>query len=51
MSVDWEMCQFWQNPQWNEHPTNPTDRMREPGWKWYSGFFSIGSTAMLEIAP
>lgn len=26
-------------------PMLPMERMREPGWKWAKGFFSMGSSA------
>jgi len=39
-----EMSQFWQNEQARLHPAVPKDSTDEPGRKWLSGFFSIGST-------
>jgi hypothetical protein len=38
------MSQFWQNLQARLQPAVPKDSTALPGWKWYSGFFSIGST-------
>ncbi len=32
-------------------PTDPTERMEAPGWKWNSGFFSIGSIATGAALP
>ena len=39
-----EMSQFWQNEQARLQPAVPNERTDEPGRKWLSGFFSIGST-------
>ena len=36
---------FWQKGQARLQPKLPTERMKLPGCKWYSGFFSIGSSA------
>ena len=44
VSFDFEMSQFWQNRQARLHPAVPNDSTGEPGRKWWSGFFSIGST-------
>ena len=44
VSRDLEMSQFWQNRQPRLHPAVPKDSTAEPGRKWFSGFFSIGST-------
>ena len=32
-------------------PGAATDRIARPGWKWYSGFFSTGSTAAETMRP
>jgi hypothetical protein len=40
----WDISQFWQNRQWRLHPAVATEKAREPGRKWYIGFFSTGST-------
>ncbi|MCK7523610.1 MAG: hypothetical protein MZV64_41225 [Ignavibacteriales bacterium] len=37
--------QFWQNLQPKLQPAVPKLRIVEPGRKWLSGFFSIGSIA------
>jgi hypothetical protein len=37
------MVQFWQFKQWKLHPAVAMEKMRVPGKKWYSGFFSTGS--------
>ena len=44
ISRDLEMSQFWQNLQARLQPAVPNDNTAEPGRKWLSGFFSIGST-------
>jgi hypothetical protein len=41
---DFEMSQFWQNRQARLQPAVPNEKTDEPGRKWLSGFFSIGST-------
>ncbi len=38
------MSQFWQNLQARLQPAVPNESTDEPGRKWLSGFFSIGST-------
>src|ERR1700722_15985771 len=43
-SRDLLMSQFWQNLQARLQPAVPNDSPAEPGRKWLSGFFSIGST-------
>jgi len=43
MSRDFDMSQFWQNLQARLQPAVPKDSTAEPGRKWCSGFFSIGS--------
>ena len=44
ISRDLLMSQFWQNLQARLQPAVPNDSTDEPGRKWLSGFFSIGST-------
>src|SRR5262249_51526768 len=44
ISFDLEMSQFWQNRHARLHPAVPNDSTDDPGRKWFSGFFSIGST-------
>src|SRR5262245_14606268 len=44
ISRDLEMSQFWQNLHDRLQPAVPNDRTGVPGRKWFSGFFSIGST-------
>src|SRR5215472_14955233 len=44
ISRDLEMSQFWQNRQPRLQPAVPNDSTDDPGRKWLSGFFSIGST-------
>jgi len=44
VSRDLEMSQFWQNRQPRLHPAVPDDSTADPGRKWFSGFFSTGST-------
>jgi hypothetical protein len=43
-SRDFEMSQFWQNLQDRLQPAVPNESTDVPGRKWFSGFFSIGST-------
>ena len=43
-SLDLEMSQFWQKRQARLQPAVPNESTAEPGRKWWSGFFSIGST-------
>jgi hypothetical protein len=38
------MSQFWQNLQARLQPAVPNDSTADPGRKWLSGFFSMGST-------
>ncbi len=45
ISRDLEMSQFWQNLHARLHPAVPNERTLVPGWKWLSGFFSMGSIA------
>src|SRR5262245_63431718 len=44
ISLDFEMSQFWQKRHARLHPAVPNDSTDDPGRKWLSGFFSIGST-------
>ncbi len=44
ISRDFEMSQFWQKRQARLQPAVPKDSTDVPGRKWFSGFFSIGST-------
>ncbi len=44
ISLDFEMSQFWQKRQARLHPAVPNEKTDEPGRKWLSGFFSMGST-------
>ena len=44
ISLDFEMSQFWQNLQARLQPAVPNESTELPGRKWFSGFFSIGST-------
>ena len=44
ISFDLEMSQFWQKRQARLQPAVPNDSTEVPGRKWFSGFFSIGST-------
>jgi hypothetical protein len=46
-----EMSQFWQNLQARLQPAVPKEKTVEPGWKWLSGFFSMGSTQKPELRP
>ena len=39
------MSQFWQNLHPRLHPAVPNESTVVPGRKWFSGFFSTGSTA------
>ena len=43
-SRDLLMSQFWQNLQARLQPAVPKESTGVPGRKWFSGFFSIGST-------
>src|SRR5919204_6220789 len=43
-SRDFEMSQFWQKRHARLQPAVPNERTDEPGRKWLSGFFSMGST-------
>ena len=45
------MSQFWQKRQPRLQPAVPKESTVEPGWKWLSGFFSIGSTAKPVVVP
>ena len=51
ISRDLEMSQFWQNRQARLQPAVPNDSTDEPGRKWFSGFFSIGSTQNPDDRP
>jgi hypothetical protein len=51
ISRDLEMSQFWQNRQARLQPAVPNDSTAEPGRKWLSGFFSIGSTQNPDDRP
>src|SRR5690242_15784179 len=51
MSRDFEMSQFWQNLHARLHPAVPKESTALPGWKWLSGFFSMGSTQNPEERP
>ncbi|GIV00408.1 MAG: hypothetical protein KatS3mg014_2023 [Actinomycetota bacterium] len=44
ISLDLEMSQFWQKRQARLQPAVPNDSTGVPGRKWFSGFFSMGST-------
>src|SRR5919204_4511039 len=44
ISRDLEMSQFWQKRQERLQPAVPNESTDDPGRKWLSGFFSIGST-------
>lgn len=44
VSRDLLMSQFWQKRHPRLQPAVPKDSTGVPGRKWYSGFFSIGST-------
>src|SRR5262252_6630345 len=43
ISRDLEISQFWQNLHARLHPAVPNENTLDPGKKWLSGFFSIGS--------
>ena len=43
-SLDLEMSQFWQKRHARLQPAVPNERIDVPGRKWFSGFFSMGST-------
>ena len=45
------MSQFWQNLQARLQPAVPNENTLEPGRKWFSGFFSIGSMQKPELRP
>jgi hypothetical protein len=45
------MSQFWQNRHARLQPAVPKDSTDEPGRKWLSGFFSIGSTQKPDERP
>ena len=45
------MSQFWQKRQARLHPAVPNDKTDVPGRKWFSGFFSIGSTQNPDDRP
>jgi hypothetical protein len=51
ISRAFEMSQFWQKRQPRLHPAVPNDSTLVPGWKWLSGFFSIGSMQNPEERP
>src|SRR5512146_1081409 len=51
ISRDFEMSQFWQNRQARLQPAVPNERTADPGRKWFSGFFSIGSTQNPDERP
>ena len=40
----WEISQFWHILQLTLQPAVATEKAIVPGWKWKSGFFSMGST-------
>ena len=42
----WLMSEFWQKLQEKLQPTVAREKVRVPGRKWNSGFFSMGSTAV-----
>ncbi len=44
VSFDLEMSQFWQKRHARLQPAVPNDNTELPGRKWFSGFFSMGST-------
>ena len=44
ISRDFEMSQFWQNRHARLQPAVPNESTAVPGRKWFSGFFSMGST-------
>src|SRR4051794_5575422 len=51
ISRDFEMSQFWQKRQARLQPAVPNDSTDEPGRKWFSGFFSTGSTQNPDDRP
>src|SRR5437868_1195089 len=51
VSRDLEMSQFWQNLHARLQPAVPNDSTLDPGWKWLSGFFSIGSMQKPDERP
>ncbi|MNC49498.1 hypothetical protein D3C75_986790 [compost metagenome] len=51
MSRDLLISQFWQNLQARLQPAVPKDNTAEPGRKWLSGFFSMGSMQKPEERP
>ena len=46
-----EISWFWQKAQARLQPAVPNDSTDEPGRKWLSGFFSIGSTQKPDDRP
>src|SRR6476659_6349691 len=50
-SFDFEMSQFWQNRHARLQPAVPNESTDDPGRKWFSGFFSIGSTQKPDERP
>src|SRR5438045_5712769 len=44
ISFDFEMSQFWQKRHARLQPAVPKLKIADPGRKWFSGFFSTGST-------
>src|ERR1700676_1498148 len=48
---DLEMSQFWQKKHPMLQPAVPMLNTRVPGKKWFSGFFSMGSTCSAAGAP
>ena len=50
-SRDFEMSQFWQKRQARLQPAVPKESTADPGRKWLSGFFSIGSTQNPDERP
>ena len=46
-----EISWFWQKAQARLQPAVPKERTDEPGRKWNSGFFSIGSTQKPDDRP
>ena len=50
-SRDLDMSQFWQKRQARLQPAVPNDSTADPGRKWLSGFFSIGSTQNPDERP
>jgi hypothetical protein len=45
------MRQFWHQGQSKLHESDPAVRVYDPGWKWYSGFFSMGLKEREETNP